>query len=180
MTGYIALLRGINVGGKNKIKMSELKKELEAIGLSRVQTYIASGNVLFQAEEAEEPLRRRLEAMIKEKFGISLTVMLRTVEEWEAIVRNCPYREEDLPESGSLQLSLMTVPPTEEQIGRLRNGISELDRLHVNGRDIYFRLGQSMLDSKLMDNLSKLKDTVTTRNWNTVKKLADLTESSKE
>ncbi|WP_438444882.1 DUF1697 domain-containing protein [Gorillibacterium sp. sgz5001074] len=180
MAVYIALLRGINVGGKNKIPMAELKSRLEGMGLERVQTYIASGNVLFETGETEElELRRRLEAEILAGFGISLTVVLRTSEEWERIVRTCPYREEDLPEGGSIQLSLMIEPPTDKQIERLLEGKSELDQLHVQGREIYFRLGQSMLDSKLMDNLAKLKDVVTTRNWNTIKKLAGLAVARK-
>lgn len=179
---YIALLRGINVGGKNKIQMSELKKETEALGYARVRTYINSGNLLFEAtaeEESEEHLRARLEAMIREKFGITLTVVLRTAEEWERILLECPYREEDLPEAGSLQLSLLLESPTERQLEHLRRNQSTLDEFQVRGREIYFRLGQSMMDSKLMDNLSKLKDSVTTRNWNTVKKLAAMLEETK-
>ena len=68
MTIYIAFLQGINVGGHNNIKMAELKRMFEAMGLIRVQTYIQSGNILFEAEEESEPLRRRLELEIKGFF----------------------------------------------------------------------------------------------------------------
>ncbi|WP_312876232.1 DUF1697 domain-containing protein [Paenibacillus alginolyticus] len=71
MTVYIGFLRGINVGGKNKIKMADLKKTLEAAGLAKVQTYLQSGNVLFMSEEAVEPLRQRIEQEISKAVGVS-------------------------------------------------------------------------------------------------------------
>ncbi len=73
MTLYIALLRGINVGGNNKINMAELKRMFETIGMSQVRTYINSGNILFVSEEREGPLRQRIEQEINTVFGISLT-----------------------------------------------------------------------------------------------------------
>lgn len=171
---YIALLRGINVGGKNKIKMPELRTALESAGLQKVETYIASGNVLFETERAEEEARAVVENTILDAFGIRLNAMLRTAEEWQRIVREAPFREEDLPEGGSLQLSLLLAPLTEEQTAKVLAGISSVDEMRIIGRELYAKLGQSILDSKLMENMGKLKDQVTTRNWNTVKKLADL------
>ncbi|HWT27454.1 MAG TPA: DUF1697 domain-containing protein, partial [Mobilitalea sp.] len=78
MTIYIALLRGINVGGKNMIKMAELKRVLEALGLIDVQTYIQSGNLLFRSEEDEKSLSEKLQDEIKTAFGVSIPVILRT------------------------------------------------------------------------------------------------------
>lgn len=69
---YVALLRGINVGGKNKIKMTELRSALENIGLSRVKTYIQSGNVLFESSDAEATVRQRIEQEIAAVFGMTL------------------------------------------------------------------------------------------------------------
>ncbi|HEX9024877.1 MAG TPA: DUF1697 domain-containing protein, partial [Clostridium sp.] len=78
MTVYIALLRGINVGGKNIIKMNDLKRVFESIGLIEVQTYIQSGNVLFKSSDEKEMLLNKIEREIKNVFGFSVTVILRT------------------------------------------------------------------------------------------------------
>ncbi|MDF2677276.1 MAG: hypothetical protein K0Q97_1594, partial [Bacillota bacterium] len=89
MTIYIALLRGINVGGKNVIKMAELKRAFEEIELCEVKTYIQSGNVLFKSNQEEELLRKKIEMKIEENFGFSIIVVLRTIAELEQIILNC-------------------------------------------------------------------------------------------
>ncbi|MHB8064989.1 MAG: DUF1697 domain-containing protein, partial [Ruminiclostridium sp.] len=125
MTIYIALLRGINVGGKNIIKMVELKRVFEMIGLRDVQTYIQSGNVLFKSNEAEEPLRKKIEHEIETAFGFPVTVALRTAEELEWIIENCPFSEEEVSEAElsskveSLYVSLLTHAPMQEKLERL-------------------------------------------------------------
>jgi uncharacterized protein (DUF1697 family) len=172
MTIYIALLRGINVGGKNMIKMAELKRTFEAMGLGRVQTYIQSGNVLFESEEEAEPLRRRIEHEIKTGFGVSVTVVLRTALELELIIGNCPFAADSLSEGESIQVSLLTEAPSQEKIDLLPDGKSEIDEYKINGQEIYFLFRQSIVDSKLAKNLQKFGGTVTTRNWNTIIKLA--------
>jgi uncharacterized protein (DUF1697 family) len=117
MTIYIALLRGINVGGKNKIKMADLKQVFETIGLCEVQTYIQSGNVLFKSNEREEELRKKIEQAIEKTFGFTVSVILRTAEELECIIGNCPFSEEEVLEAEasseveSLYVSLMANAP---------------------------------------------------------------------
>ncbi|MDB5083637.1 MAG: hypothetical protein JWN30_523 [Bacilli bacterium] len=103
---YIALLRGINVGGKNIIKMADLRHTFETLGFKQVKTYIQSGNVLFESDDDEDSLRQRIEHEIESDFGISLTVILRTVEEIERIIENCPFDSNTLSENDSIQLSL--------------------------------------------------------------------------
>src|SRR5258708_28718277 len=88
-TTYIALLRGINVGGQKPIKMTELKRLFAAEGFGRVQTYIQSGNVVFTADRAEEPLRRQLEREIAAAFGFPVTLALRTADELERLIAQC-------------------------------------------------------------------------------------------
>lgn len=171
---YIGFLRGVNVGGKTKISMPELKRMLETMGLSRAQTYIQSGNVLFESAEAPELLRRQVEQEIVTAFGMSVTVMLRTAGELEQIIANCPYASDSLSAGESIQVSMLTEAPAQADIARLANGKSPMDEFQVNGREIYFLLRQSVIDSKLMPNLQKLGQAVTTRNWNTIVKLAAL------
>lgn len=99
MSIYIALLRGINVGGKNIIKMADLKLAFIAMGFSQVQTYIQSGNVLFESHEDEASLRKRIEYEIEVSFGLKITVILRKAEELERIIENCPFSEKEVSEA---------------------------------------------------------------------------------
>ncbi|MDR6553687.1 DUF1697 domain-containing protein [Paenibacillus qinlingensis] len=177
MTVYVGFLRGINVGGKNKIKMTDLKKTLEAIGLAHVQTYLQSGNVFFQSEEPSESLRPRIEKAISDAVGVAPTVILRTAAELAELVGNCPYDADDLSEGESIQISVLTeeAPPTLTDI--LSKGQSEVDEFQMQGCTIYFLFRQSVLDSKLASNMQKLGDRTTTRNWNTMSKLVELAEA---
>ncbi|OXM85618.1 DUF1697 domain-containing protein [Paenibacillus rigui] len=177
MTVYIGLLRGINVGGNNKIKMAELKQTLEAIGLGRVQTYLQSGNVVFVSEELPDVLRGRIEEEIKRGFGISLTVVLRTAEEWEQLLAACPYDSEALKPGESIQISVLIEQPPQEIGGILENGSGSTDEFQIRGREIYYLFRQSVLDSKLASNIQKLGDKITTRNWNTMSKLGALAQA---
>jgi uncharacterized protein (DUF1697 family) len=178
MTVYIALLRGINVSGHNKIKMIELKAALEQMGLGRVQTYIQSGNVLFESKDDAESLRRRIEEKIKTVFGISITVILRTANELEQIIANCPYAADSLSEGKSIQVSVLAEALSQKQIDILSDDISKIDEYQINGLTIYCLFHQSIIDSKLAKNLQKLGNSVTSRNWNTINKLAVLAKAS--
>jgi uncharacterized protein (DUF1697 family) len=174
MTVYIGFLRGINVGGKNKIKMADLKKTLEAAGLAKVQTYLQSGNVLFMSEEAVEPLRQRIEQEISKAVGVSPSVILRTIEELTQILTTCPYEADVLLEGETIQISVLSEDPPQQTSDILSKGKSDVDEFQINGREIYFLFRQSVLDSKLASNIQKIGDTATTRNWNTMNKLAEL------
>lgn len=183
MTIYIAFLRGINVGGKNVIKMAELKQVFEAIGLYEVQTYIQSGNVLFKSNEAEEFLRDKIQQEIEANFGSSVTVALRTHEELERIILNCPFSEDEIAdaesfsETESLYVGLLTHNPLKEKIMHLNDYVSESDEYRIKDRDVFLLLRHSIRNSKLADNLKKLDVPVTVRNWKTLSKLASLAKA---
>lgn len=183
MTIYIALLRGINVGGKNIIKMAELKRVFEAIGLYDVQTYIQSGNVLFKSNEAEEPLRNKIEHEIEGIFGLSISVVLRTAAELERIILNCPFSEDEVAEAGalseteSLYVALLTHNPLKEKIEYLSAYKSESDEYRIVGREVFLLFRHSIRNSKLANNLQKLDVTSTVRNWKTISKLASLAKA---
>ncbi|MBQ4899778.1 DUF1697 domain-containing protein [Paenibacillus sp. Marseille-P2973] len=182
---YVALLRGINVGGKNKIKMADLRAELEKIGLTRVQTYIQSGNVLFESEKDEPSLRQDLERMIEAVFGIKLTVMLRTAEEVKGIVEQCPFPEELVAEAAatrvgeSLHVAMLTEPPAPAGVDKLEAVERGTDLYIIAGRDVYLLFRDSIRDSKLAANLHKLGVEATVRNWKTMNKLVELAEGMK-
>jgi uncharacterized protein (DUF1697 family) len=171
MTIYILLLRGINVGGNNMIKMPELKGMLEEMGLSKVQTYINSGNVVFESEDSVEELRPKIEQEIAKRLGLSVDIVLRTSADWTRIIENNPYAEVELAQGWSVHLSLLRQAPTQEGIEKLRSYEIGVDEYHIDGLEVYVLFRQSILDSKLSKHLSKLGVSMTMRNWNTIKKL---------
>jgi uncharacterized protein (DUF1697 family) len=174
MSMYIALLRGINVGGHNKIKMAELKSLLEEIGFAKVKTYIQSGNVLFESADDAAFLRQSLEERIEERFGFKVPVVLRTSEEWERVIMDCPFSPEGLQEGESISVAFLGDEPSQEGIERLGPYQSEMDHFQIIGKNLYLFFRHSIRDSKLAANLPKVGVPATVRNWNTVLKLGDL------
>jgi uncharacterized protein (DUF1697 family) len=176
MTINIAFLRGINVGGHNKIKMAELKGMFESMGFQRVQTYIQSGNVLFPSEDDTETLRIRIEQEIEKVFSISLTVIIRTALELEGIIKNCPFSEEKLLEAASpkvetFYVSLLLDSPTQEAVEQLGAFQNENDELRIQHREVYLLLRDGIRNSRLANNLYKLNVSSTMRNWKTINKI---------
>jgi Uncharacterized protein conserved in bacteria len=182
MKTFIALLRGINVGGKNVIKMDALRKSFESIGLSDVKTYIQSGNVLFHSDDDEDCLKKKIESQIEKEFGLSLTVVLRTAEEIEQIVGNCPFSKEKVAEaeigsdSECLYVALLTHIPKEEnvQMWSAYGNDSNSDEFQIIGRDVFFLFRDSIRNSKLAMHLNKLDAAATVRNWKTLNKIATI------
>jgi uncharacterized protein (DUF1697 family) len=177
---YIALLRGINVGGKNIIKMADLKSLFEQLGLNRVQTYIQSGNVLFESDSDELSLRKRLEQEIEAAYGFSVTVVIRTAEELKKVIANCPFSEEEVQEAvassdaESLYVALLLDEPSEERIKRIQPFENDNEKYRIAGREVYLLFHQSIRNSKLASNLHLLDVPATTRNWKTINKLVGL------
>ena len=181
MAVYLALLRGINVGGKNKIKMAELRQTLEEAGLTRVETYIQSGNVIFESEDGEDAVKRKVEAQILERFGFSISVILRTWGQVEEIIKNCPYTERERKEAEALNtegesfyVCLFHQAPSEAETKRLAPFVSELDDCRIQGREAYLLLCHSIRNSRLADKVSLIGGQATVRNWKTMEKLYSL------
>lgn len=179
MTVYIALLRGINVGGNKKLKMADLKLMFERLGFGQVQTYIQSGNILFVSPNEPESIRGRIEQEIKTAHDMSVSVILRTAEQLQDIVARCPYSPDSLSEGESIYFTLMTDIPSKEDADRLPQGENEIDEFVIDEKTIYLLYRQSILESKLANQLQKLKVPATTRNWNTMNKLVSLAKAMK-
>ncbi|MDF2672628.1 MAG: hypothetical protein K0R09_893 [Clostridiales bacterium] len=174
---YIALLRGINVGGKNIIKMVDLKHVFQEIGLLDVQTYIQSGNVLFKSNQQEEWLINKIEHNINKTFRFSVKVVLRTASELEGIVQNCPFSKEAIAEAElssegeSLYISLMTRSLSQEKIELLNYYNSENEECKIQGREVYLLFHNSIRNSKHRKVIEKMDVSATVRNWKTLSKL---------
>lgn len=181
---YIALLRGINVGGKNIIKMAELRRVLEEeAGLSRVQTYIQSGNVLFESGEEKSILHKRIEQAIESAFGISVSVILRMASELRSIAERCPFTEEELAKAAessvgeSLYVSILQEELPVEQVEKLQATDFGEDKYVILGKEIYLLYSNSSRNSKLSSRLDKLGVPATVRNFKTLHKLIDLADA---
>jgi len=185
VTIYIALLRGINVGGHHKIKMADLKAMLEGLGLSRVQTYIQSGNVLFESPKSKTELKELFENGIRETFGYSISIIFRTAEEMEDIIRSCPFSEAMIQEADeasafvSFYVGMLPDAPSQEEVDKLVAAANEEETIRCIGSNIYLLLKKSARDSKLTNQLQKLSVPVTMRNWKTTNKLAQLAAAMK-
>ena len=177
MTIYLALLRGINVGTKNRIKMDALQLVFEEIGLDSVQTYIQSGNVLFTSDSEETALRERIEGAVFKKFGITAPVILRTAAEMHSVIEKLPFSIREIAqaqaantEGESLYVYLMHELPDPAKIDALQQ-FAGGDRFCEQGRNIYLLLSQSIRNSKLALQIQRLSTATTARNWNTILKL---------
>ncbi|MUG24318.1 DUF1697 domain-containing protein [Paenibacillus macerans] len=182
MTVYIVLLRGINVGGKNMIRMADLKRSLTDNGLKEVQTYIQSGNVLFVSDEEEEALRVRIEQIIRQDFGLDVPVVLRTSAELRGAAAGCPFTAEEISaaEAASAGECLYAVflqgEPSAEALERFAVYANDKEQFRAAGREVYLLFSDSVRNSKLAANLQKLDESATVRNWKTVNKLVSLAE----
>ena len=175
MIRYIALLRAINVGG-HKVKMDRLRKLFESLGLSNVETFIASGNVIFDspAEDART-LEKQIEDYLRKSLGFEVATFVRSVSELEAIAGYRPFMPPAFSAEGnSLYIAFLSDPPSGEAQQRLMAFRSEVDDFRVHGREVYWLCRKKMSESEFSGTL--LEKTIgmpaTMRNATTVKKLA--------
>lgn len=172
---YVALLRGINVGGKNKLPMKELAALFESAGAGDVATFIQSGNVLFSAASS---LARALPALVGKKiesrFGFAAPIVIRSSAELSAIVEKNPFLNAD---ENQLGIMFLADAPSAARLKLLDPARSPPDEFAVRGRDVYLRLVNGFAKTKLTNAWfdSKLETISTARNWRTLLKLRDLT-----
>ncbi|WP_144940250.1 DUF1697 domain-containing protein [Paenibacillus sp. 32O-W] len=177
----IALLRGINVSGQKIIKMDQLSAIFESLGFQNVQTYIQSGNVVFQTveEEASKELVHKIESRLKETLGYEVTVVLRTMEELEEVVERNPYDLPSLTPDEKVYVSFLSGEPAQEAKDRLLSYKNEIDDYRLRTREVYILCrkgyGKSLFSNNFLEK--KLGLAATTRNWATVNKLVAMAES---
>jgi uncharacterized protein (DUF1697 family) len=138
MTGYVALLRGVNLVGKSTLRMADLKAIAEELGLDRPRTFIASGNLLFASDEPEEKLRRMLQERLQVHMGKDVRVMLRTADEMAAVVRANPFPEAP---GNRVQAFFMNEPPPASLLKGVRNKADD-ERVVVGTREVFVGYGE--------------------------------------
>jgi uncharacterized protein (DUF1697 family) len=175
-SGQLALLRGVNVGGKNKLPMSELAALFEEAGCSNVRTLIQSGNVVFTAGAAvSKKLAAVIEKKIEDRFGFRTPVVLRTAEELRAAIANNPFHSPSA-DGDALHVMFLADVPGAAQIAALDPNRSPGDRFAVHRREVYLHLPNGVARTKLSNAWfdAKLQTVSTIRNWRTVQKLLEM------
>jgi uncharacterized protein (DUF1697 family) len=166
MTSYIALLRAVNVGGTGKLVMADLRALCERAGCDQVQTYIASGNVVFGSKRSEAEIKSTLEASLAALTGKAVGVLVRTAAEMKAVLKANPFPA--AAPNRTVAIFLDEPPPLhalDAIVGR--NG----EEIRLGVREIYVRYGDAMAASKLKIPAAQFG---TARNMNTVAKLSEM------
>jgi uncharacterized protein (DUF1697 family) len=179
MAVIISMLRGVNVGGHNKIKMEALRALYESLKLREAQTYVQSGNVIFRTDEWDlARLAKRIEDGIEKKFGFRPDVILRTAAEMREVVARNPFAKRRGIEPGKLLVSFLASDPEEEGRAKVRQMKCDPEEMRIEGREIYIYFPNGAGRSKLnWAGLGKmLRTTATGRNWNSVTKMLEMAE----
>ena len=176
METYIAILRGVNVGGKT-LKMADLRKKLEKSQFKNVSTYIQSGNVFFQyKKENTEILAQKIKTLIKSDFDLDVSVIVLTSEKLERIINANPYVKDSGKETKYMHVTFLQTTPENYDEEPIRDKISGKEEIVFTSEAIYLYCPNGYGNSKLSNNLfeNKLKVKATTRNWKTTNKLLEL------
>jgi uncharacterized protein (DUF1697 family) len=176
LSANVALLRGLNVGGKNCVPMTKLAQLFVDAGCTDVRTYIQSGNVIFKASQSKiGKLPGIITKRIEESFGFKIPVVLRTAEQIGETLQNNPFLKAGAAEE-TLHVFFLACVPDARNVTGLDPERSLPDAFFVRGQDIYVQLPNGMARTKLNNAYfdSKLATTSTARNWRTVLKLFEL------
>jgi uncharacterized protein (DUF1697 family) len=177
MTTYLALLRGINVGGHKKVAMSDLRDLLSKLGFDDAHSLLQSGNLVFRGKaSADARLERLLEGEVEKRLGLQTAFFVRTAQEWETIVAKNPFPENAERDPAHLLVIFLKEAVGTGKVMELQSAITGPEIVRGDGRQVYIvypaGIGTSRLTNTLIEK--KLGTQGTGRNWNTVLKLGAL------
>jgi len=184
MKTYISILRGINVSGKNLIKMDALKAMYSGLGFLNITTYIQSGNVVFQSEHTDAAVIGQLISDgILNRFELNVPVLIRENAELKAILSDNPFLNGGGEDISKLHITFLSELPEESRVQSIINGSYNPDEFLINGKTVYLSCPNGYGNTKLSNGFfeSKLKVTATTRNLRTIfelERIAGLAENS--
>ena len=191
MASHVALLRGINVGGRNKVPMADLREVVAALGHTGVTTYIQSGNVLFSTADTDTAkLAAALESAVEDRFGLWSSVVVLSRDELAGVLAACPYQDE--PNPRLVHVVFLNAEPRPDLLGRIETAASAAaakgsrDAVQAAGRALYVHTPDGFGKSELAQNLFRIVTppseqkkqalAATARNWATATKLLSLCE----
>lgn len=174
MGTYIAILRGINVGGQKKIKMEELKALYEALGFKNITTYIQSGNMIFESPETNlQKIKDKIEHKMKSSLGFDVVVFIKTKKDFEKLLSKNPFIKQDV---NSLYVTFLSDIPYEIPVDEIKKAKDSAEEFFISGKEVFLFCPNGYGRTKLSNNFfeKKLKLSATTRNWKTINKLLEL------
>lgn len=166
---HIALLRGVNVGGKRRVPMPDLRSTFGRLGFSDIRTYIQSGNVIF---DGGVPDRHAIENALRADFGFPVEVMLRSADEWATLTLRNPYPAQAAADGTKVHVAFLHGPPGPAELAVLRARPTGEETWECLGRELYLHTPGGMGRSKL--NLAPLRQPATVRNWRTVQEIGEM------
>ena len=175
MQRYFAFLRAINVGG-HTVKMEVLRLQFEALGFNRVETFIASGNVIFESNLTDTlALESKIEAGLNSGLGFSISVFLRTFKELAAIAACQPFSAQDFARAAAFNVAFLVQPPENAWVERLLLLQNEIDQFKVIGREVYWLCRVRQSESKFSNAaLEKtLQQPATFRQMTTIQRMIE-------
>jgi uncharacterized protein (DUF1697 family) len=179
MKAYIALFRGINVGGKNALPMKELVAVLEDLGARNVRTYVQSGNAVFVSKDQDASLlSRKIRVEIKRRRGFEPFVLLLGLEDIERVIRGNPFPEAET-DPKTLHVGFLATSPESPDLQTLERLKSDTERFALLDRAFYLHAPEGVGRSKLAANSERLLGVpLTDRNWRTVCKIREMAKES--
>ena len=179
MTTYISILRGINVSGQRMIKMDALRKLYMDLKFENVQTYIQSGNVIFQSKETDSKnLEKKIAQEIFKTFSFEVPVIVMDIRELKSVVKNNPFLDDKAKDHAFLHVTFLSAEPEKEKFDKLPKEQYLPDEFELVGKAIYLYCPNGYGNTKLTNSFfeSKLKVVSTTRNWKTTNELLNIAE----
>lgn len=177
MPVVISMLRGVNVGPHNRIKMDALRHVYQSLGLKDCRTFIQSGNVVFCTEEKDlAKLRSRLEIAIEKKFGFRPDVILRTTKEMRSAIARNPFTDRNNIDPSKLLITFLAERPDAEAKKEFMKIKGDSEEIYLNGRELYIYFPEGLARPKIawMSVMQRLKMTGTGRNWKSVLKILEM------
>ncbi len=180
MPVIISMLRGINVGGHNIIKMDALRELYASLKFENPQTYVQSGNVVFGSSDSHlDKIAKRIQQAIEKKFKCSPEIILRTADDLRAVIKKNPFAKRPNIDPAKLLVSFLASDPGNQARETLRQQKFAPEEMHIATRELYIYFPNGMGKSKLpWSRLDKILQTPATgRNWNSVNKMLEMAEA---
>ena len=181
---YVALLRGINLGNKNKILMKDLRELFMHLGFLHIKTYIQTGNVVFSSNDDENAhdLSIKIEDQIFSSYGFKVPIIVKTEQNFKDILIQNPFIQKGITDNERLHLTLLAHAPQQKQLEEIKAfaTISHPDEFSIIGKNVFIYCSKRYMDTKLGNNFfeKKLKINASTRNWKTILKINELLNNS--
>lgn len=174
MPRQVVLLRGVNLGARNRLTMAELRTALTEAGFAEVRTYVQSGNIVLSSEQPPSELAAAVRALLADRFGLEVPTVARTAAELAEVVARNPFGEEAASNPKALQVTFRDDDVGPDEVTALLARATANEKLAAAGREIYSWHPDGIARSKLAVAITPAKAAATARNWTTVMTLLEM------